>query len=93
MGIFAWIAIFIKKDSLLHYCKLFVPPGARVKAQVTAAECKTTKPIANVRIHMERAINRLEEFKILKNIMSVNMLPHANALIKACGTLVICSHL
>jgi len=53
----------IKDDLLLYYCKLFVPPGERVKAQMSAAECKKTKEIANVRIHVERAINRLKEFK------------------------------
>jgi len=31
------------------------------------------KEIANVRIHVERAINRLKEFKILKKVMPVNM--------------------
>ena len=77
----------IKEDLLLYYCKLFVPPGARAKAQMSAAECKKTKEIANVRIHVERAINRLKEFKILKNVMPVNMLPHADAIIRTCGAL------
>ena len=54
---------------------------------MTAAKCKKTKEIANVRIHVERAINRLEEFKILKNVMPVNMLPHADAIIRTCGAL------
>jgi len=62
----------IKEDLLLYYCKLFVPPGARAKAQMSAAECKKTKEIANVRIHVERATNRRKEFKILKNVMPVN---------------------
>jgi len=34
-----------------------------------------------------RAINRLKEFKILKNVMPVNMLPHADAIIRTCGAL------
>ena len=77
----------IKEDLLLYYCKLFVPPGARVKAQMSAAECKKTKEIANVRIHVERAINSLKEVKILKNVMPVNMLSHADAIISTCGAL------
>ena len=42
----------IKEDFLLHYCKLFVLPGARVKAELTAAECKAAKQILYVRIQM-----------------------------------------
>jgi len=34
-----------------------------------------------------RAINRLKEFKILKNVMPVNMLPHADTIIRTCGAL------
>ena len=68
------------------------PPGARVKAQLTAAECKTTK-VVNVRIHMECALNRLEEFRIFKNIMPINMVPHADAINRIRGAFVICSHL
>ena len=36
---------------------------------------------------MGRAINRLKEFKILKNVMPVNMLPHADTIIRTCGAL------
>ena len=77
----------IREDLLLHYCTLFVPFGARVLAQLTAAECKTTKQFANVRMHIERVINKLKEFKIVKNIMPVSMLPHADAIIRVCGAL------
>ena len=56
----------IQEDLLYHYCSLSIPPGARVKSQMTAAECKKTKKVANLRIHVERAIKRIKEFKILK---------------------------
>ena len=72
---------------MLYYCKLFVLPGARVKAQMTAEECGKTKEIAIVRIHVERAINRLKEFKILKNILPINMLSHADSIIRTCAAL------
>ena len=44
-----------------------VPPGARAKAQMTATECKETEEVANVRIHVERTINGVKTFRILKN--------------------------
>ena len=46
----------IKEELLLRYCSLTVPPGARVKSQMTSGECKKTKDVANLRIHVERAI-------------------------------------
>ena len=77
----------IKEDLLHYHCTLNVPPGARAKSQMTPAECKKTKTIANLRIHVERAINRIKEFKILKNIMPINMLPLVNDIVQVCGAL------
>ena len=56
----------IQEDLLHYYCKLSVPPGTRVKSQMTTEECKKTKEVANLRIHVERAINRIKECTILK---------------------------
>jgi len=52
---------------MLKFCTLSVPPGARVKAQMTTAECKKTKDVANLRIHVERAINRIKTFRIFNS--------------------------
>ena len=46
----------IKQEPMLNYCSVSVPPGARVKAQMTTTECERTKDVANIRIHVERAI-------------------------------------
>ena len=77
----------IKEDLLHYYCSLSIPPGARVKSQMTSGECKTAKEVANLRIHVERAINRLKEFKILKNTLSINMLPLVDDIIRTCASL------
>ena len=45
----------IQEDLLLYFCRLVVPPAARVKNQMT-------KPDPNLRIHVERAINRMKFF-------------------------------
>ena len=77
------------RDDLLHYyCSLGIPPGARVKSQMTNAECSKTKEVANLRIHVERAINRLKEYKILKNTLPINMLPLADEIIRTCAALI-----
>ena len=77
----------IKEDLLHHYCHLTVPPGARAKSQMTTAECKKTKEVANVRIHVERAINRLKTFRILKNVFPLTMLPLADDIIRTCASI------
>ena len=77
----------IKEDLLHHYCSLSIPPGARVKSQMTAAECKKTKEVANLGIHVERAINRMKTFRILKNTFPLTMLPHADDIIRTCAAL------
>ena len=77
----------IKEDLLHHYCSLNVPPGARVKSQMTSAECKKTKEVANLRIHVERAINRLKTFRILKSVFSITMLPLADDIIRVCAAI------
>ena len=48
----------IQEDLLLHFNRLFVRPGARVKIPVTKSEVKKAKEVAHLRIPVERAINR-----------------------------------
>ena len=49
----------VQEDLLLNFCRLIVPPGARVKSQITKSEVKKTKEAANLRIHVKREINRI----------------------------------
>ena len=75
----------IKEDLLCHYCHLALPPGALAKSQMTATECKQTKEVANVRIHVERAINRLKTFRLLKNTFPLTILPLADDIVRTCA--------
>ena len=52
----------IREELFHYYCDLDVRPGARTKSQMTVAECAKTKKVANLRIHVERAINRVKYF-------------------------------
>ena len=58
----------IKEELLLRFCRLQVPPGARGKSQMTTDECKKTKDIASLRIHFEKAINRINFFEYRKGL-------------------------
>ena len=77
----------ITEELMLHYCTLTVPPGARLKSQMTTDECEVTKEVANLRIHIERAINRIKTFRILKSVMPVTMLHHADDIVRTCAAL------
>ena len=72
---------------MLKFCTLSVPQGARVKAPMTMTECKTTKTVANLRIHVERAINRIKTFQILKSILSITILHNIDDIVKPCAPL------
>ena len=77
----------IKEDLLLRFCSLSIPPGARIKSQMTSSECKKTKDVANLRIHVERAINRLKTYRILKTTMPITVLHLADDIIRTCAAL------
>ena len=77
----------IKEELMLKFCTLSVPQGARVKAPMTMAECKTTKNVAKLRIHVERAINRIKTFRILKSILSITILHNIDDIVKPCAPL------
>ena len=47
----------IQEDLLFHFCRWVVPPGARLKSQMTNSELKKTNEVANLQIHVKRAIN------------------------------------
>ena len=77
----------IKEDLLHYYCSLSVPPAAHLKDQMTSNECKKTKEIANLRIHVERVINRIKTHRILKNVLQIKLLPVIDHIMLTCAAL------
>ena len=64
----------IQEDLLLYFCRLVVPPAARVKNQMT-------KPDPNLRIHVERAINRMKFFQDFRRSKPVTMIKYVDDII------------
>ena len=52
-----------------------------------AAECEKTKGVANFRIHVELANNRIKEFKIVTNALPINALPLVEGIMKLCSNM------
>ncbi|XP_029200608.2 uncharacterized protein LOC114965177 [Acropora millepora] len=55
--------------------------------QFSRAATKSTRQIACVRIHVERAIERLKDFKIFQGNIPLTLVPLANHLLIVCGGL------
>lgn len=63
-----------------------IPPGL-TRPQFTRSEVETTKRIARARIHVEWAIGRLKNFRILK-LIPANLREHSSKIVQVCACLV-----
>jgi hypothetical protein len=77
----------IREDLLYHNADLVIPPAAKGQNQATGAEARMTKKIANLRIHVERAINRIKWFRILQNTIPISIVPYIDDIITTCASL------
>ena len=59
---------FTIEDILPTGVTLNVPPRLNKTGQLTENERSTTRRIASIRIHVERAIERIKNYQILHNI-------------------------
>ena len=66
---------------------MLVSFGARMKSQMTKSEVKNTKEVLNLRIHVERVINRIKFFKIFKGTIPVTMIQRIDDIILTCAAL------
>ncbi|XP_066288831.1 uncharacterized protein [Branchiostoma lanceolatum] len=53
--------------------RLEIPPFLKKKKQFSESENKTTKQVANARIHVERVIGRMKDFNIMKAELPLDM--------------------
>ena len=54
---------------------------------MTTENVARTKSIANVRMHVERAINRIKWFAILKNTLPITLVPLVDDIVSVCASL------
>ena len=77
---------FTIEDVLPPGVSLIVPPRLNDTGQLTENERTTTRRIASVRIHVERAIERIKNCKIL-HVIPINMHNSVNQLFFVCAVL------
>ncbi|XP_026017886.1 uncharacterized protein LOC113018754 isoform X1 [Astatotilapia calliptera] len=67
---------------------LVIPSFTKKRGQLTKEQVTDTRRIANVRIHVERAIRRLKVYKILSQIVPISMAPKIGKILRICAALV-----
>ncbi|XP_076142598.1 uncharacterized protein LOC143124778 [Alosa pseudoharengus] len=67
---------------------LNIPAFTYRRNQLTNEETTRTRRVANVRIHVERAIQRLKVFKILSQTVPISMAPKLDNILTICAGLV-----
>ena len=77
----------IAEDIANRNASLVIPAFTRGKSQLSAKEVEQTRKIANVRIHVERAIERLKNFHILSTNMNISMVPHSDSIATICSAI------
>lgn len=77
----------IREELLTMGANLAIPPSSAASMQMCARDVRQTSQIANVRIHVERAIRRIKVFRILKQEMPVSVLPLADDIVVVCAAL------
>ena len=53
---------------------------------MTPQEVAKTQVVANYRIHVERAIGRLKDFRILNGVYPISVLPLVDDVFKVCAS-------
>ena len=77
----------IAADLLDKLAELAIPPGARGQSTQSASDVGKTKVIANLRIHVERAIERIKRFRLIKGVLPISLLPLIDDILIVCAGL------
>ena len=67
--------------------KLNIPPFMDGRKQLPAEEISEGRKIASVRIHVERAIERMKSFSILKHTIPITLAGLSNQIVCVCAYL------
>ncbi|XP_055504152.1 uncharacterized protein LOC129704819 [Leucoraja erinacea] len=77
----------IQEDLKFRQAYLEILPPSDGYQPMTTEKVHTTKKVANVRIHVERAIGRLKYFNILGNTLPITLVPHIDDIFTVCAAL------
>lgn len=67
--------------------KLVIPVFTKRGMQLSEEDTTNTRRIANVRVHVERVICRLKNFKVLSQTVPINLIPKIDKILRICAAL------
>ena len=80
----------IQNDLILRQCILEIPPSSSGQEQMTKSKVQQTKKVANIRIHVERAIGRVKWFSILRHTLPISLTPLLDDIVTVCSAYYSC---
>jgi len=85
----------IADELALCGASLAIPPFTKGKPQLSQREVETARALSNVRIHVERAIGRIKNYKILHSTLPISLIsrPHESELATIDKILISCAAL
>ena len=78
----------IEEECGIARLKLLMPPKLGKNKQLCVKNVQSTVEIASARVHVERAIQRMKLFNILKSKISLKMAPYMGEVVKIICALV-----
>ena len=85
----------ITEDLALRGTSLCIPPFTKGKSQLSQREVETSRVLSSLRIHVERAIGRIKNYKILQHVFPISLLKscHDNDFAMIDKVLIVCASL
>lgn len=77
----------IEEDLIPLGVRLNIPPFLRGKAQLSDRESTETRRIASLRIHVERAMERIKNYHIFDRTIAASLTDLANQMFFVCAIL------
>ena len=77
----------ISYDVLIHGAKLNIPPFIKNQQQLSKKNVILTRKIASLRIHVERAIGRIKQYRILSSVVPLTLVMSMDSIWCVCSAL------
>lgn len=77
----------MRDDLPMYQASLAIPPSVAKDQQIFGEDKAEASEIANVRIYVEQAIDRIKYFDILSNTMPIRCVPLCDDILKVCCAL------
>ena len=74
----------IEEDITSRNCYMIMPSFTKGKKQLSQKEVECSRQLARVRIHVERAIQRIKIFQVLNTSMQLSLVPQVNSILTIC---------